>query len=193
MEGHGREAVFEQLDTNETVGWFTSVYPLVLDGALDADLGALINSVKEQYRGVPSRGFGYGALVELCGDATLRTEGERLMASAIEFNYLGQFDQTLSRTTSFRAAAESPGASSSEANRGGAPITINGLVSDQCLTMTCSATREIEVVSLMAALRESLSACVSACMAVLAAADVKREYQVANKYRAELKSKGIEV
>jgi non-ribosomal peptide synthase protein (TIGR01720 family) len=193
IEGHGREALFGHLDTNETVGWYTTVYPLLLGESPDADIGTLIRSVKEQYRGLPNRGIGYGVLVELCGDEALRAAGERLSASAIEFNYLGQFDATLNRTTAFRVATESAGAWSSEANQGQAPVSINGIVSDQRLTMTCTATRGIDPASLMACLREALSACVAECMGVSAAAEVKREYQVANKYRAELKDKGIEV
>ncbi len=65
MEGHGREELFEHLDVNDTVGWFTSLYPLILsnEGELSDDsraVGELIKQVKEQYRGVPDKGIGYG-------------------------------------------------------------------------------------------------------------------------------------
>jgi non-ribosomal peptide synthase protein (TIGR01720 family) len=67
-------------------------------------------------------------LVELCGDEALRAAGECLSASAIEFNYLGQFDGTLNRTTAFRAATEFPGKAIHPANKSRTPISINGMV-----------------------------------------------------------------
>jgi len=32
LEGHGREALFEDIDVTRTVGWFTSMYPMLLSG-----------------------------------------------------------------------------------------------------------------------------------------------------------------
>ena len=72
-------------------------------------------------------------------------------------------------------------------------LSISGLVRDQRLMMTCTAARGIDPSSLMACLRESLLDCISECMGVSEAAEVKREYGVASKYRAQLKAKGIEV
>ena len=31
MEGHGREGLFDEMDLSRTVGWFTSMYPVLLD------------------------------------------------------------------------------------------------------------------------------------------------------------------
>ncbi|MFZ5503865.1 MAG: amino acid adenylation domain-containing protein, partial [Pseudomonadota bacterium] len=58
LEGHGREPLFDDLDVTETVGWFTSLYPLTLlaDSVLP---GEVIKAVKEQYRAVPGHGIGY--------------------------------------------------------------------------------------------------------------------------------------
>jgi non-ribosomal peptide synthase protein (TIGR01720 family) len=167
MEGHGREALFGHLDTNETVGWYTTVYPLLLGESPDADLGTLIRSVKEQYRGLPNRGFGYGVLVELCGDEVLREAGKRLSASAIEFNYLGQFDGTLNRTTAFRAAKESEGASSNEANRGDVLISITGMVHEGRLGFAVeSCEGGIDVRGLGGAFATALAECIEQCTAV---------------------------
>ncbi|MGI0116165.1 amino acid adenylation domain-containing protein [Zooshikella sp. RANM57] len=88
MEGHGREALFDDVDLNETVGWFTSTYPVTLNRDTD-ELGSLIKSVKEQLRAVPHKGIGYGILRYFNDDQqTLKP------ATPIElvFNYLGQFD-----------------------------------------------------------------------------------------------------
>jgi non-ribosomal peptide synthase protein (TIGR01720 family) len=165
MEGHGREEVFEHLDTNETVGWFTSVYPLVLGESPEADLGTLIKSVKEQVRSVPNRGFGYGVLVELCDDEALREAGERLSASAIEFNYLGQFGGTGERRTAFTARAEDIGAPIASANRPSSALRVHGITHDDRLQITVTAETAIAGAGALAAafqgsMREVIAMCV---------------------------------
>src|SRR5262249_29015933 len=62
MEGHGREEVLEGMDVSRTVGWFTSIYPVVLPGRRGLEVGDRLKRVKEQLRKVPNRGFGYGVL-----------------------------------------------------------------------------------------------------------------------------------
>ncbi|HSX62872.1 MAG TPA: amino acid adenylation domain-containing protein, partial [Tahibacter sp.] len=107
LEGHGRESLFDGIDLTQTVGWFTSVYPLTLRCA-SAEAGAVIKAIKEQNRAIPHHGIGYGILRYLTRDADI------LAASAgnepeLEFNYLGQFDQVLNADTAFKAAEESVG------------------------------------------------------------------------------------
>jgi len=88
LEGHGREEIFPGVDLSRTVGWFTTMFPVALDIPADADLGGLLKSVKEQLRGIPGRGLGYGALRYL-------TQASGLVDQApaqVSFNYLGQFD-----------------------------------------------------------------------------------------------------
>jgi non-ribosomal peptide synthase protein (TIGR01720 family) len=83
IEGHGREALFDDVDLSRTVGWFTSIYPLVVR---PDDLEA----VAAQLAAVPERGIGYGLLRYLSPDPELR---RRLAARAwpeISFNYLGR-------------------------------------------------------------------------------------------------------
>ncbi|MFE9680916.1 amino acid adenylation domain-containing protein [Streptomyces sp. NPDC006285] len=92
LEGHGREEVLPGADTDlsATVGWFTSLFPVVLRLPGTPDWGQVIKSVKEQLRAVPNRGVGYGALRRL-GPADTR----RALAAAeppVSFNYLGRFD-----------------------------------------------------------------------------------------------------
>ncbi|WP_279571543.1 non-ribosomal peptide synthetase [Tahibacter aquaticus] len=108
LDGHGREALFEQLDVTETVGYFTSVYPLTLRSA-GSDVGEVIKAVKEQYRAVPHHGIGYGVLRYLGADADLHAAAGADENALLEFNYLGQFDQVINAATRFQAAPESPG------------------------------------------------------------------------------------
>jgi non-ribosomal peptide synthase protein (TIGR01720 family) len=111
LEGHGRELVFgdvgdiEDLDISRTVGWFTTVYPVVLEVG-DADPGAALVSTKERLRAVPERGIGYGLLRYLGGAGDVLGEGP---AAEILFNYLGQADATAEALSLFRASTTSTG------------------------------------------------------------------------------------
>jgi amino acid adenylation domain-containing protein/non-ribosomal peptide synthase protein (TIGR01720 family) len=107
LEGHGREELFERLDLTQTVGWFTSIYPLKLDSA-SAEVGEVIKAVKEQYRSIPQHGVGYGILRYLSRDAELIAAADN-NEPQLEFNYLGQFDQVLNEDTAFQAAPEEVG------------------------------------------------------------------------------------
>ncbi|MFJ6574294.1 amino acid adenylation domain-containing protein, partial [Streptomyces sp. NPDC091292] len=99
LEGHGREDVGADIDVSRTVGWFTSVHPVVLTGAGDGDLGALLRRTKEYLRGVPRKGLGYGLLRHLT-DWTPDGHAE------VSFNYLSQNAQrTGDRTPATRGAA----------------------------------------------------------------------------------------
>ena len=101
VEGHGREEVFADVDLSRTVGWFTSLYPVRLDvGAIDgagalsgggggAGLGRALKAVKEQLRGLPDHGLGYG-LLRYLNDETAR-ELAGFAAPQLGFNYLGRF------------------------------------------------------------------------------------------------------
>ncbi|OBP16330.1 hypothetical protein A5320_02665 [Rheinheimera sp. SA_1] len=84
MEGHGREHLDDTLDVSGCVGWFTSLYPMVLSPASSNDVLAELKSVKEQYRQVPNRGFDYGVGRYVAG---LHCN----LTSEIRFNYAGQF------------------------------------------------------------------------------------------------------
>ncbi|HJU40299.1 MAG TPA: amino acid adenylation domain-containing protein, partial [Tahibacter sp.] len=106
LEGHGREPLFDELDLGETVGWFTSLYPLTL--VADGDTADVIKAVKESCRAVPAHGVGYGALRHLANDAELAA-AEAAHWPQLVFNYLGQFDQSVNADSLLQAAAESAG------------------------------------------------------------------------------------
>jgi amino acid adenylation domain-containing protein/non-ribosomal peptide synthase protein (TIGR01720 family) len=97
MEGHGREGhAVGDIDLSETVGWFTTLYPVALhDDDFDwrsalidgTALAAAVRSVKDQLRALPSHGLSYGALRYLGEQA-----GQLDAAPQVLFNYLGRFD-----------------------------------------------------------------------------------------------------
>ncbi|UZE10142.1 non-ribosomal peptide synthase/polyketide synthase [Pseudomonas sp. B21-053] len=89
LEGHGREELFDGVDLTRTVGWFTSLYPAKLTPT--ADLGGSLKQIKEQLRGIPNKGIGFGALAHFGDDAAREALGQ-LPVPRLTFNYLGQFD-----------------------------------------------------------------------------------------------------
>ncbi|HJX19630.1 MAG TPA: condensation domain-containing protein, partial [Steroidobacteraceae bacterium] len=123
LEGHGREDLFEGVDLSRTVGWFTSLFPVLLDVSAALDPGSALKSVKEQLRTVPHRGVGYGILRWLGRNDSLPTPEPEL-----SFNYLGRVDGE--GELPFRLAAEDLGALHGAANRRPHLIDISASVVD---------------------------------------------------------------
>ncbi|MEQ8477443.1 amino acid adenylation domain-containing protein [Fulvivirga sp.] len=90
LESHGRHQESYDLDINRTIGWFTSIYPVVLrydNGSLDET----IRSNKETLRNVPNVGLDYMVMKYLDHSQSL----DHIQPSRISFNYLGQFDSDI--------------------------------------------------------------------------------------------------
>src|SRR5262249_53329854 len=106
LEGYGREEFLaEALDVSQTVGWFTSLYPVLFtlpqderrDGGSSLSFTSTwIKTIKEQLRSVPHKGVGYGLLRYLHPDRQVREQLASASPAQVIFNYLGQFDQALS-------------------------------------------------------------------------------------------------
>ncbi|MDH5548220.1 MAG: amino acid adenylation domain-containing protein, partial [Gammaproteobacteria bacterium] len=114
LEGHGREPLFEELDLSRTVGWFTSIFPVLLHGreATDTDDGiaALLKANKEHLRAIPNKGIGFGVLRYLAdNNDTAINNDDALPQANISFNYLGQVDVALSKDVPFTPAPEAKG------------------------------------------------------------------------------------
>jgi len=107
LEGHGREQAVAEIGIGGTVGWFTSLYPVILGAIADEDPGCQIKRIKEQLRGIPDKGIGYGILHYV-------TERERLgeyqfrAAPKLSFNYLGRFETEVG-AGNFMLSAEETG------------------------------------------------------------------------------------
>ncbi|MFE0138468.1 condensation domain-containing protein, partial [Streptomyces sp. NPDC059037] len=89
-ERHGREPLgSDRVDLSRTVGWFTGVHPVRLDVGGSVSVGEVVKRVKEQVRGVPGDGLGYGMLRYLNADTAV--ELAALPTAQVGFNYLGRF------------------------------------------------------------------------------------------------------
>jgi non-ribosomal peptide synthase protein (TIGR01720 family) len=111
LEGHGREEIHKKIDVDRTVGWFTSIYPIILDCI--EDIQESVISTKEMLRKVPNHGMGYGLL---------KNEFQEVSAD-ICFNYLGEIDMGNKDSVGY-----SSGISVAEENRLPGTININGSI-----------------------------------------------------------------
>ncbi|WP_162262797.1 non-ribosomal peptide synthetase, partial [Legionella hackeliae] len=126
LEGHGREEslVESGYDLQNTIGWFTTLYPIYLDlKGLASDQEALFKSVKEQLRQVPHNGLTYG-LLRYYSDKQTKIALEA-KEPKILFNYLGQF---VEGNNLFEYAEEPVGDNVSVCNRITPAIELNSLI-----------------------------------------------------------------
>ncbi len=153
LEGHGREEILDGVDLSRTVGWFTTIFPVALDVSNAEDWGATLKSVKEQLRAVPGRGLGYGAQRYLTETGGLADHP----ASAVSFNYLGQFDWASAGDGGLLHAMHGglEGDVSPEASRAHV-LEVVGRVEHRCLEFTWAYSEHLHQTSSIATLAEEL-------------------------------------
>ncbi|MGM9978727.1 MAG: condensation domain-containing protein, partial [Clostridium sp.] len=87
LEGHGREEIHKKISIERTVGWFTSIYPIVLE--TNGEIEDTIIQTKEMIRNIPNKGIGYGVL-------KYNSKNNALDAVPnISFNYFGEIGTEL--------------------------------------------------------------------------------------------------
>ncbi|MBD0256441.1 MAG: LLM class flavin-dependent oxidoreductase, partial [Cytophagales bacterium] len=107
LEGHGREDIAPGLNVTRTVGWFTSLFPVILEAGSGEDVAYSLKEAKDRLRRVPNKGVGYGIVKYLT--AAVHTAGVAFRHNPqVCFNYLGQFDADF-RNRSFQSDGASTG------------------------------------------------------------------------------------
>jgi amino acid adenylation domain-containing protein/non-ribosomal peptide synthase protein (TIGR01720 family) len=139
LEGHGREEILDDVNISRTVGWFTSVHPVLLNLSYYHDLARQMKEIKENLHQVPNKGIGYGMLKHLT--AKKNKHEDRLMFNhlpEINFNYLGQFDGGLEQMESFGMAKESSGNMRSLKEEREYKFDVSGVIKNNRLIMSIS-------------------------------------------------------
>ncbi len=139
VEGHGRQEIGEGVDVTRTVGWFTAIYPVVLELG-EEEIGERLKRVKEEMRRVPGGGIGYGLLKY--GDQQERRAGEQEEEAEIVFNYLGQVDQVMSEEGMFSLAPERSGETRSPRGERAYTLGVNAIVAGGRLQVEWDYSRE---------------------------------------------------
>ncbi|GAX38387.1 non-ribosomal peptide synthetase [Nodularia sp. NIES-3585] len=154
LEGHGREEIFDNVDISRTVGLFSSIFPVLLDLGEASTPGDALKAIKEQLRHIPNRGIGYGLLRYLSDDSKVIESLRSLPEAEIVFNYLGQFDQTLSESSLFKLAPESTGRQSSLQNHRSHLLSFTSFVVDGQLQLSCAYSEAVHSQSTIEALTQ---------------------------------------
>ncbi len=130
LEGHGREDILANVDLSRTVGWFTTIFPVLLDLGNNSHPGETLKTIKEQLRSIPHRGINYGVLRYLSHDASIKEKLEKLPQAEVRFNYLGQLDQITNKSSFFQPASESTGNNQSLRGHRDCSIEINSAIAN---------------------------------------------------------------
>jgi non-ribosomal peptide synthase protein (TIGR01720 family) len=158
IEGHGREEIMGEVDVSRTVGWFTSIYPVVLK-ATDGSWRERINAVKERLEKAPERGTGYGLLRYLSDEEEIISRLRALPPAEVMFNYLGQFDQALEESEMLTPLQESSGWELSPREKRAHLLEVVGRVSGGQLCMDLRYSREVHRAEKMEALAQNFLEC----------------------------------
>ncbi|MGY0034992.1 condensation domain-containing protein [Pedobacter sp. NJ-S-72] len=110
LEGHGREDIDADSDTVRTIGWFTTLYPVLLEVGTTRESAHVIKNIKEQLRRIPVKGIGYGVLKYINKSPFLQSKDPW----DVVFNYLGQWDNAAGGNGHLSAAQEDTGASAGD-------------------------------------------------------------------------------
>jgi amino acid adenylation domain-containing protein/non-ribosomal peptide synthase protein (TIGR01720 family) len=166
LEGHGREDIPGGADLSRTIGWFTTVFPVVLRPLGEPE--AALKRVKEALRAIPGKGVGHGVFKAM-GSAQQRAALSAAAAPAVAFNYLGRIGGDAWSSGPWRPARERGGSNVHP----GAPqrheLFVQGRVVDARLTMEISFSRarhDAKVIgevakAFQAELRQVLALCTS--------------------------------
>jgi non-ribosomal peptide synthase protein (TIGR01720 family) len=171
LEGHGREDLFEDVNLSRTVGWFTAVFPILLEVETHDDPGVILKSVKEQLRRIPNRGIGYGVLryLRYAGGSENQDRSFPVIQPRVLFNYLGQTDRVLAATPGWKLAKDPCGSPHSPDNSRTHQLEINGICENNQLEFTWTYSKRLylpgTIENLAGQYRENLQELIRHCLA----------------------------
>lgn len=116
VEVHGRYDVVEDIFVDRTVGWFTSMYPLIFKAGEDfgATLLAMLDAVKE----IPGNGIGYLQAMDKIGASNINLP-------QVTVNYLGDIDESSNAMHHIKMSRFSCGQDMDKMNAFLSPLSIN--------------------------------------------------------------------
>jgi amino acid adenylation domain-containing protein/non-ribosomal peptide synthase protein (TIGR01720 family) len=192
LEGHGREEIFEDVDLSRTVGWFTTIFPVLLDIEGAADPGDALKAVKEQLRRIPNRGIGYGVLRYLSENQKITDQLQAQPQAQIRFNYLGQSDQVFQESSLFAPAPEASGSGRSLQGNRRYLLDINGIIAGGQLrldwTYSQAVHRQVTVESFAQHFIEALRSLITHCQSPEAGIDPSSDFPRAKFSKQEIEA-----
>ncbi|MEC0193642.1 non-ribosomal peptide synthetase, partial [Paenibacillus apiarius] len=176
VEGHGREAIHKRIDIDRTIGWFTSVYPIMV--ACHDEIAESIIATKEMLRKIPNHGFGYGLLYDILTGNQLPT---------LLFNYMGQMDAE-AKGKKIHFLSSSKGLA--DENKMLSELFINGVISEGKLSFTFRYNRGLfsngTIQRFAAVYKACIQSTITYCMQLEESVPTPSDYQAADLTRADL-------
>lgn len=120
LEGHGRESIHKEVEIDRTIGWFTSMYPVIIEAG--DSIEETVIEVKEMLRRIPNKGMGYGVL--------RLAEKVGKVGAEIRYNYLGEYDIEggEKKGEEFEVSELKRGNASGEGNENEVGISFDGII-----------------------------------------------------------------
>jgi len=143
IEGHGRELATDGIDLSRTVGWFTSIFPVIINIKKRDDIGTALIDVKEQFDKIPNNGFDYGIVKYMNRDIVLSKELNKIPNSEICFNYLGRYDNKHTKSDQFKLTTISTGSNQSPNQKRKYLLEINSMIVGGQLKITWKYSKEV--------------------------------------------------
>lgn len=145
MEYHGRDS--NELDVSRTVGWFTSLYPVIFNVDEDKALNEQLKDILHTVDAVPHKGTSYGIL-KYCFH-----EQWKEVVPDVTFNYLGRLSVMNDSVESFQIMQ---GQAYCEYAERISPVEINALMDEDRLTIRMNVNTSIIQVQQACALQEAV-------------------------------------
>lgn len=140
FESHGRQELFDTINLNRTIGWFTSVYPLTIP-CFEGTAVKRIRYTLDTLRRVTDGGISFGALRDYHPETAVRKQFALLPTASVVYNYLGQMGG--SNNSQFGRAPESAGRAISPHFQRDTLIDINAAVIDEQLQISWAVSPQI--------------------------------------------------
>ncbi len=138
LEGHGREDIISDVDISRTVGWFTTIYPFLLDLSDITNVIQAVLEIDQDLQRIPDKGIGYGILKYLSQSKFPNPN------PSVEFNYLGDFGSSIDGSSSlFEYSSEDIGYSIHPSNGSTALLSVLGIMSFDQLTMSINFSKSV--------------------------------------------------
>lgn len=126
LEGHGREQIGSDLEISNTVGWFTTMYPVEIHTDSFNNITKYVQQLNKSLNSIPNKGIGYGAIYGY-DDPPM---------PCVTFNYLGTFGSA-NTDSDWKFCDLSLGLSSKESEKiSSAVIDVTGACNQGCLTFS---------------------------------------------------------
>ncbi|WP_330927520.1 amino acid adenylation domain-containing protein [Enterococcus sp. BWB1-3] len=123
LEGHGRESIDRNIRIDRTIGWFTTIYPVVLN-CKASNIQELLSKTRLNLREIPKKGFNYGVL-KYCSEKLVPKS-----AADCSFNFMGSMDVHSNELT---MSLYDTGRTMAEENNLWSPLNFNGVIQNNCL------------------------------------------------------------